>query len=109
MKIFKLCWNILKYLVTIIWNILKYLASIIGLVIKYIMIGLIQFYRHCIGPFMPPVCRFQPSCSTYFLEALEKKGLIKGTCLGIYRLLRCHPFCEGGYDPVDKDESSQDK
>ncbi len=76
----------------------------LGNCIKYIMISLIKFYRLCIGPLLPPVCRFQPSCSAYFLEALQKKGLIKGTWMGIYRLLRCHPFCEGGYDPVEKEE-----
>lgn len=68
---------------------------------KYILIFIIKFYQICISPFLPPACRFYPSCSQYFIEALKKKGLIKGCILGVYRLLRCHPFCEGGYDPVE--------
>lgn len=80
------------------------IAQFFGMIIKYIMIGMIQLYRHTISPWMPPICRFTPSCSQYFLEALQKKGLIKGTYLGVYRLLRCQPFCEGGYDPVDKED-----
>ena len=68
---------------------------------KYILIFIIKLYQICISPFLPPACRFYPSCSQYFIEALKKKGLIKGSILGVYRLLRCHPFCEGGYDPVE--------
>ena len=68
---------------------------------KYILIFIIKFYQICISPFLPPACRFYPSCSQYFIEALQKKGLVKGCILGVYRLLRCHPFCEGGYDPVE--------
>ncbi len=74
---------------------------------KYIFIGLIRFYQIFIGPLLPRVCRFEPSCSQYFLEALQKKGFCKGMIMGIYRILRCHPFCEGGYDPVDKEDEKK--
>ena len=57
-------------------------------------------YQKVISPFLPPVCRFYPSCSEYQIEALTKYGLIKGILLGIRRILKCHPFHEGGYDPV---------
>ncbi len=69
---------------------------------KYLMIGMIRFYKKFISPLLPPACRFEPTCSIYFIEALQKKGVIKGSLLGIYRILRCNPFCEGGYDPVDR-------
>lgn len=70
---------------------------------KYIFIGLIRIYQKAISPLFPPVCIFTPTCSQYFLEALQKKGFFKGMTLGIYRILRCNPFSEGGYDPVEKD------
>ncbi len=63
-------------------------------------IWLIRVYKRTLSPMLPPSCRFSPSCSQYALEALEKYGLLKGTALGIYRLLRCHPFSRGGFDPV---------
>jgi putative membrane protein insertion efficiency factor len=62
--------------------------------------GLIRIYKRFLSPMLPPSCRFSPSCSQYTLEALEKYGLLKGTALGIHRLLRCHPFSRGGFDPV---------
>jgi putative membrane protein insertion efficiency factor len=60
----------------------------------------IRCYRRFIGPFLPKVCRFHPSCSTYALQALEKHGGLKGGWLTVWRLLRCHPFHPGGMDPV---------
>lgn len=57
-------------------------------------------YRRGIGRLLPKVCRFEPSCSTYMIEALRVHGLIKGLMLGSWRLLRCNPLCRGGYDPV---------
>lgn len=69
---------------------------------KQMMIAMILLYKKFISPILPPACRFEPSCSLYFIEALQQKGIVKGCCLGIYRLLRCNPFCQGGYDPVDR-------
>jgi len=63
-------------------------------------ITLIKGYRRFISPMLPPSCRFTPSCSLYTLQAIEKYGLLRGGIMGARRLLRCHPFSEGGYDPV---------
>ena len=63
------------------------------------------FYRRFISPFFPPCCRFTPSCSGYAIEALKKRGAIVGSLLIIWRLLRCNPFCRGGYDPVPEKRS----
>ncbi|RMD87360.1 MAG: membrane protein insertion efficiency factor YidD [Candidatus Dadabacteria bacterium] len=60
-------------------------------------------YKKGLSPFLGCRCRFYPTCSAYFAEALKEHGLLKGVCLGLYRLLRCNPFCEGGIDPVPKD------
>ncbi|TYP90210.1 hypothetical protein BCL69_101439 [Nitrosomonas communis] len=65
-----------------------------------LMIGLIKLYQYCISPFFPPSCRFSPTCSNYASEALTKYGLIKGMRLSIGRILRCHPWNHGGYDPI---------
>jgi len=59
----------------------------------------IRFYKRFISPFMPPACRFEPTCSVYAIEAIEVHGL-KGVWLAVKRLLKCHPFHPGGYDPV---------
>ena len=67
---------------------------------KTVMIYLIKGYQKFISPFFPQSCRFYPTCSTYFIQALEKYGFFKGSRLGIGRLLRCHPFNPGGYDPL---------
>ncbi|MBQ6582706.1 MAG: membrane protein insertion efficiency factor YidD [Mogibacterium sp.] len=69
-------------------------------IIRKIMIALIRGYQIFISPLFPPTCRFTPTCSTYFIQALEKYGPIKGTYLGIRRILRCHPGNPGGYDPL---------
>jgi putative membrane protein insertion efficiency factor len=68
--------------------------------IKSAGIALIKVYRRFISPMLPSSCRFTPSCSLYTLQAIEKYGLLKGGFMGARRLLRCHPFSEGGYDPV---------
>lgn len=67
---------------------------------KTIVLLLIKGYRTALSPFLGTHCRFQPTCSSYTYEAIEKHGLFRGTVLGIRRLLRCHPFHEGGIDPV---------
>jgi uncharacterized protein len=63
-------------------------------------IALIKAYRRVISPMLPPSCRFTPSCSLYTLQAIEKYGLLRGGWMGARRLLRCHPFSKGGFDPV---------
>lgn len=70
---------------------------------KYILIKLIRGYRLFISPLFPPTCRFQPTCSNYAITAIEKFGAIKGSFLAVKRILRCHPFHPGGYDPVPED------
>ncbi|MBR5156844.1 MAG: membrane protein insertion efficiency factor YidD [Clostridia bacterium] len=67
---------------------------------KRLLLALIRFYRKFISPLFPPRCRFYPTCSQYALEAIEKKGAFKGSIMAIKRILRCHPFSKGGYDPV---------
>ena len=67
---------------------------------KYVFIALIRFYRRFISPLFPPRCRFTPTCSQYALEAFTKYGFFKGFYLTAWRILRCNPFCKGGYDPV---------
>ncbi len=67
---------------------------------KEIGITLIKGYRRFVSPMLPSSCRFMPSCSLYTLQAVERYGLLKGSLMGARRLLRCHPFSEGGYDPV---------
>ncbi len=61
---------------------------------------LVRLYRLLLGPVLPPSCRFYPSCSSYALQALERHGAIRGSWLTVRRLARCHPYCEGGVDPV---------
>ncbi len=68
--------------------------------IKKLFIKLIRFYQKHISPRKAPCCRFYPTCSAYAIEAIEKYGALKGSALAIYRILRCNPFCKGGYDPV---------
>ncbi len=71
---------------------------------KKIIIALLKMYHNHISPLMLGRCRFYPSCSSYAIEAIEKKGFFSGAYMVIRRLLRCHPFSEGGYDPVDAGE-----
>lgn len=67
---------------------------------KRLLLALIRCYRFAISPLLGQRCRFFPSCSEYTAEAIEKYGVFKGSRLGIARLLRCHPWNPGGFDPV---------
>lgn len=70
------------------------------------LVMLIRFYQGAISPFTPATCRFTPTCSSYFLDALNIHGLFKGTFLGIKRILSCHPWGKSGYDPVPEKKCS---
>jgi putative membrane protein insertion efficiency factor len=67
---------------------------------KTLVLALIRAYRLLLSPLLPPACRFTPTCSEYSYEAIARYGVLKGGRLSIRRLLRCHPFHPGGYDPV---------
>jgi len=67
---------------------------------RVILISLLKFYKAVISPWLPPSCRFVPTCSEYAREAIERHGALRGSGMAVWRLLRCQPFCVGGYDPV---------
>jgi hypothetical protein len=67
---------------------------------KRVVLGILGFYQRAISPTLPPSCRFEPTCSEYMMEAVQKYGVPGGVLMGLRRLSRCHPFHEGGYDPV---------
>ena len=69
-------------------------------IVSAIPLALIRFYQILLSPLFPSACRFQPTCSVYTYEAIEKHGVIKGSWLGAKRLARCGPWTKGGYDPV---------
>lgn len=76
-------------------SVLRFLARLPANTI----IGFVRFYQIAIGPLLGKHCRFHPSCSEYFILAVEKYGVISGSWRGVCRILRCHPFHPGGYDP----------
>lgn len=67
---------------------------------KHVFIALIKFYRKVVSPLKPSCCRFRPTCSQYALEAFAKYGALKGGYLSLIRILKCNPFCKGGYNPL---------
>ncbi|MDD5807407.1 MAG: membrane protein insertion efficiency factor YidD [Eggerthellales bacterium] len=74
--------------------------SFVSSIPSLVAIALIKFYRYAISPLFPACCRYVPTCSQYGLTAIERFGFFKGGWLTIKRICRCHPFHEGGYDPV---------
>jgi putative membrane protein insertion efficiency factor len=68
--------------------------------LKKILLAFIRFYQYAVSPHFPPSCRYTPTCSTYAYQAVTKYGSLKGSWMAIKRILRCHPFHSGGYDPV---------
>ena len=81
-------------------RLLRRAAQLFTALLKNMMILLIMFYRRAISPLFPPCCRFVPTCSQYALEAVRRYGPFKGGRMAVRRILRCHPFNPGGYDPV---------
>ena len=67
--------------------------------IARILIAFLRFYQRALSPLKFPTCRFYPSCSEYFIQAVQLHGALKGTGMGVWRILRCTPLCRGGYDP----------
>ena len=68
-------------------------------VLKLVLIVGVRFYQCVLRPMLPSLCRFEPSCSEYFVEAVQKYGPVRGSCKGIGRICRCNPWSEGGFDP----------
>lgn len=68
---------------------------------RTVALWLIRGYQKGISPFLPPSCRFHPTCSEYAYQSIDKYGIIRGGLKAGWRILRCNPFCEGGFDPVD--------
>ncbi|MGL4483481.1 MAG: membrane protein insertion efficiency factor YidD [Anaerovoracaceae bacterium] len=71
---------------------------------KYILTYIIKAYQILVSPILPANCRFYPTCSDYFIQALNRHGFFIGSYLGIRRILKCHPFNPGGYDPVPQEK-----
>jgi putative membrane protein insertion efficiency factor len=69
---------------------------------KVLALALLRFYKRWISPSLPPSCRYVPTCSEYAMEAIDRYGVLRGGLMALGRLLRCHPFVRGGYDPVVK-------
>jgi putative membrane protein insertion efficiency factor len=72
---------------------------------KKLVIGFIRIYQVTLSPFVGQHCRFTPTCSQYMIDAINIKGLLRGICLGLWRIMRCNPFNRGGYDPVEQGRS----
>ena len=66
---------------------------------RFLIIGF-RGYQYFISPLFPPTCRFVPTCSQYAIDAISKRGVLRGLLLTLWRIARCHPWCRGGYDPV---------
>ena len=67
---------------------------------KKIVFGLLRGYKWVVSPMLPPACRYVPTCSEYAMEAVERYGALRGGWMAMWRVMRCHPFVKGGYDPV---------
>jgi putative membrane protein insertion efficiency factor len=78
------------------------LITILGTIVRipaWILIGIVRLYQITLSRFLGRHCRFEPSCSAYFIEAVKKYGAMRGACRGIWRICRCNPWNPGGYDP----------
>ncbi|MCD4707788.1 MAG: membrane protein insertion efficiency factor YidD [Candidatus Sabulitectum sp.] len=72
-----------------------------------LLIGMVRLYRRTVSPFLPPSCIYTPTCSAYAEEALKRHGAVKGLVFSVKRILRCHPWHSGGYDPVPEVEKDE--
>ncbi|WP_395056431.1 membrane protein insertion efficiency factor YidD [Polaromonas sp.] len=73
------------------------------------LVALVKGYRLLLSPWLGSSCRFEPTCSAYSLQALQQHGAAKGSYLTLYRLVRCHPWCNGGFDPVPSSQPTGDR
>jgi putative membrane protein insertion efficiency factor len=69
---------------------------------KFVVLQMLRGYKWAISPLIPPACRYVPTCSEYAMEAVDRYGVLRGGWRAALRVLRCHPFVKGGYDPVVK-------
>ena len=69
---------------------------------KAVVLSMLRLYKRWISPSLAPSCRYVPTCSEYAMEAIERHGVVRGSAMGAWRILRCHPYVKGGYDPVVK-------
>ena len=76
---------------------------------KNLMIRLIRGYQRHLSPALGTNCKYSPTCSQYAIEAIERFGVCKGSCLALWRILRCNPFSRGGFDPVPQRRSAMDR
>lgn len=82
----------------------RHVASALGAPVRWSLVALVKLYQKTLSPLVPFRCRFYPSCSHYFIEAVQVHGAIRGSWLGLWRIARCQPFCCGGFDPVPEDQ-----
>lgn len=75
------------------------MISLLRAILIFLLIMPVRFYQTVIGPLLPRMCKFQPSCSEYFIQAVHKHGPVRGACKGVWRICRCNPWNRGGYDP----------
>lgn len=73
---------------------------------RELLVGLVKLYRLLLSPWLGSACRFEPTCSRYAIQALQRHGAARGSWLTVCRLARCHPWCKGGHDPVPEEPSS---
>jgi putative membrane protein insertion efficiency factor len=76
-------------------------------ILQKVALGMLRGYKWAISPMLPPACRYVPTCSEYAMEAVERYGVLRGGWMAAGRLLRCHPFVKGGYDPVPHTSSQE--
>ncbi|QDU28005.1 Putative membrane protein insertion efficiency factor [Anatilimnocola aggregata] len=75
------------------------LCQLLSKLLAAVLIGCVRLYQLLLSPIFGRQCRFQPTCSHYYIGAVEKYGPLRGTLKGLWRICRCNPFCRGGYDP----------